>query len=88
MRLVSINRFLNIVFEGDDQPPAPSTIRRHCSQFEDNGQPKIPGACKIGKSWKIDLDTYIPEMERRMAARTDICDEDIEFLKRFIKKEG
>ncbi|GGE69893.1 hypothetical protein GCM10011533_22860 [Streptosporangium jomthongense] len=87
MRLVSINRFINVVFEGDDQPPAPSTIRRHCSQFDENGAPKIPGACKIGKAWKIDIDTYIPEMERRMAARSDICDEDREFLKRFVKKE-
>lgn len=87
MRFVSINSFLKIVFDGDDQPPAASTIRRHCSQFDEKGAPKVPGACKFGKVWKIDIDTYIHEMERRMAMRTDICEEDLEFLKRFIKKE-
>lgn len=83
MRLVSISRFINEVFEDDDQPPAPSTIRRHCAQFDDSGSPRIPGACKVGKMWKIDMNTYVTEMERRMAARTDICPEDREFLKQF-----
>jgi len=83
MRLVSISGFINEVFKDDDQPPAPSTIRRHCNQFDQCGSPLIPGACKIGKMWKIDMHTYVTEMNRRMAARTDICPEDREFLKQF-----
>jgi hypothetical protein len=83
MRLVSISRFINEVFGDDDQPPAPSTIRRHCTQFDGSGSPQIPGACKVGKMWKIDMDTYITEMERRMATRTNTCPEDHEFLKQF-----
>lgn len=83
MKLVSIETFISSIFEQDKKPPAASTIRRHCSQFNDDGSPKIPGACKIGKMWKIDINAYVTEMEERMTTRTDINLEDREFLKKF-----
>lgn len=83
MRLVSVESFIKIIFESDEKPPAPSTIRRHCSQFNTDGSHKIPGAYKIGKAWKIDMDTYVPEIERRMVARTDVSLEDRAFIEQF-----
>ena len=73
MRPVSISDFINIVFSEDSKPPSPATLRRHCAQKDENGQPFIPGAFKHGKSWKVDLDIYIPEMNRRIRNEGD-CD--------------
>ena len=56
MRPVSIEDFINVVFEYDSTPPAPSTIRRLCAAKDEFGLAVIPGAFKLGKAWKIDLD--------------------------------
>ena len=66
MRAVSIQDFIDEVFEHDSSPPAVSTIRRHCDEKDEFGQPVIPGAFKLGKIWKIDLDCYYRVMERRL----------------------
>lgn len=67
MRPVSIEDFINVVFEYDSSPPAPSTIRRLCAEKNELGLAVIPGAFKLGKAWKIDLDGYFREMERRVS---------------------
>ncbi|MBU2873974.1 hypothetical protein [Marinobacter salexigens] len=67
MRPVSIEDFIQVVFEYDSAPPAPSTVRRLCSAKDEFGLAVIPGAFKLGKAWKIDLDEYFREMERRMS---------------------
>lgn len=67
MRPVSIETFINVVFEYDNAPPAQSTIRRLCGEKNEFGMAVIPGAFKLGKAWKIDLDGYFREMERRMS---------------------
>ncbi|MBQ0834786.1 hypothetical protein [Marinobacter sp.] len=67
MRPVSIETFINIVFEYDSTPPATSTIRRLCAAKDEYGLAVIPGAFKLGKAWKIDLDKYFREMERRVS---------------------
>lgn len=74
MRPVSINDFIRIVYGDDSNPPSPATIKRQCSKTDDQGRPLIPGAYRAGKPWKIDLDTYLPEMERRI--RGDVANED------------
>lgn len=67
MRPVSIEDFIKVVFEHDSTPPAPSTIRRLCASKDELGLAVIPGAFKFGKAWKIDLDRYFTEMERRVS---------------------
>lgn len=67
MRPVSIEDFISVVFEYDSSPPAPSTIRRLCAEENEFELAVIPGAFKFGKTWKIDLDSYYREMERRMS---------------------
>ncbi len=67
MRPVSIEDFIKVVFEYDSTPPAPSTIRRLCASKDELGLAVIPGAFKLGKAWKIDLDGYFREMERRVS---------------------
>lgn len=66
MRYVSITDFIAIVHGDDSTPPSPATVRRQCSQKDAQGRPRIPGAYKAGKPWKIDLDVYEAEMARRM----------------------
>lgn len=66
MRPVSIPDFIAIIYTDDSHPPTPATIRRRCPQKDSQGRPEIPGAYKDGKAWKIDLDIYLPEMERRI----------------------
>lgn len=66
MRLVSINDFIRIIYADDTNPPSPATIRRQCAQTDGQGHPLIPGAYKTGKPWKIDLDIYVTEMQRRI----------------------
>lgn len=67
MRAVSIQDFIDEVFQHDGSPPAVSTIRRHCDEKDEFGRPMIPGAFKLGKIWKIDLDCYYREMDRRIS---------------------
>ena len=74
MRPVSIEDFINVVFEYDSAPPAPSTIRRLCAAKDASGLAVIPGAFKLGKAWKIDLDEYFREMERRVSG-PDVADD-------------
>ena len=66
MRPVSIDDFIRIIHAEDTHPPSSATVRRQCAQSDDQGRPLIPGAYKSGKPWKIDLDVYIPEMQRRI----------------------
>jgi hypothetical protein len=66
MRPVSIDDFIRIIYSDDSNPPTVATIRRQCSQVDQHDRPLIPGAFKCGKPWKIDLDVYIPEMQRRI----------------------
>lgn len=75
MRPVSIEDFIKVVFEYDSAPPAPSTIRRLCAAKDESGLAVIPAAFKLGKVWKIDLDGYFREMERRMSG-PDAQDDD------------
>lgn len=58
MRPVSIQTFIEVVYCEDNQPPSLATIRRRC--------PDIPGAFRDGRRWRIDLDTYLETMERRI----------------------
>lgn len=67
MRVVSIQDFIDEVFEHDSSPPAGSTVRRLCHEKDEFGQAVIPGAFKMGKTWKIDLDCYYRVMERRLS---------------------
>ncbi len=69
MRPVSIIDFIRIIYSEDSNPPSEATIRRQCPQKNEDGRPLIPGAYKAGKPWKIDLDVYIPEMQRRLTGR-------------------
>lgn len=71
MRAVSINDFIDEVFKHDSEPPAVSTVRRLCGEQDEEGQPVIPGAFRFGKAWKIDLEHYYKEMERRLAGEND-----------------
>tara|TARA_R110000823_G_scaffold295155_1_gene414202 strand:+ start:148 stop:423 length:276 start_codon:yes stop_codon:yes gene_type:complete len=66
MRPVSIETFIEVVYTDDGRPPSQATIRRRCAQTDDKGQPVIPGAFRDGKPWRVDLDTYYSEMERRI----------------------
>lgn len=75
MRPVSINDFIRIIYSEDSNPPSQATIRRQCPQKDEHGRPLIPGAYKAGKPWKIDLDVYIPEMQRRLTGHTRDSDE-------------
>jgi hypothetical protein len=67
MRAVSIQDFIDEVFQYDSSPPAVFTIRRHCDEKYEFGRPMIPGAFKLGKIWKIDLDCYYREMDRSIS---------------------
>jgi hypothetical protein len=58
VRPVSIQTFIEVVYCEDNQPPSLATIRRRC--------PDIPGAFRDGRRWRIDLDTYLETMERRI----------------------
>ena len=81
MRPVSIDDFIRIIHADDTSPPSPATIRRQCGQRDDEGRPLIPGAYKVGKPWKIDLDVYLPEMSRRISGDANLTDdEDAEFV--------
>lgn len=80
MRPVSIEDFINVVFEYDSSPPAPSTIRRLCTEKNEFELAVIPGAFKLGKIWKIDLDSYFREMERRVSGSDTIDDDFIHDL--------
>lgn len=66
MRPVSITDFIKIIHGHDSCPPSPVTVRAQCRRTDEEGRPLIPGAYKAGKPWKIDLDVYIPEMNRRI----------------------
>tara|TARA_R110001599_G_scaffold224338_2_gene423532 strand:- start:9462 stop:9737 length:276 start_codon:yes stop_codon:yes gene_type:complete len=66
MRPVSIETFIETVYADDGSPPSLATIRRRCAQTDDQGNPVIPGSFRDGKPWRIDLDTYYSEMERRI----------------------
>lgn len=76
MRSVSISDFISMIHAEDTHPPSPATIRRQCAQTDDQGRPLIPGAYKAGKPWKIDLDVYIAEMQRRIR-REELDDEEV-----------
>ena len=71
MRLVSIETFISIVYGEDDHPPSVSSIRRRC--------PKIPGAFRDGKRWRIDLDVYFAAMRNR-ARGGWACDQEVAFV--------
>lgn len=58
MRLVSIETFIRVVYQEDDNPPSVATVRRRCTN--------IPGAFKDGRRWRIDLDVFFETMERRV----------------------
>ena len=58
MRPVSIQTFIEVIYCDDNEPPSLATIRRRC--------PEIPGAFRDGRRWRIDLDTYLETMERRI----------------------
>jgi hypothetical protein len=81
MRPVSIEDFIRIIHADDTSPPSPATIRKQCGRRDDSGAPLIPGAYKIGKPWKIDLDVYLPEMRRRITGEgADLDDDESAFL--------
>jgi hypothetical protein len=58
VRPVSIQTFIEVIYCDDNEPPSLATIRRRC--------PEIPGAFRDGRRWRIDLDTYLETMERRI----------------------
>jgi hypothetical protein len=81
MRLVSIPTFIEIVYGEDDFPPSISTIRRRC--------PKIPGAFRDGRRWRIDLDVFFAAMRNRaMLGITEEDDEELAFVMAIAKKVG
>ncbi|MCK0165386.1 hypothetical protein [Marinobacter sp. S6332] len=72
MRLVSIATFIAIVYSDDETPPSVSTVRQWC--------PKIPGAFRDGRRWRIDLDYYFEIMNGRIRGMPE-DDQELSFLK-------
>jgi len=69
MRPVSIEDFIEVVFECDNSPPTPSTIRRLCTAKNEFGLTVISYALKLWKVWKIDIDGFFRKIERRVPCR-------------------